>query len=122
MRLLRLLSGMVVPLILVVVGYGIRIRREGLGEVLMVVGLRYGLIIPLALILNHVVIGGLLGLPQGFQAAFFTLLVLPPPFIIPLFLSTDDFDEKAYVTNTLAVSTLVSLVTFAVYLGFNPMG
>lgn len=117
---LTLVASMVVPLILIVVGYGIRVRREGLGEVLVVVALRYGLIIPVALILNAFVIGGLLGLGRGFEAAFFTLMVLPPPFIVPLFMQKAESDEKAFVANTLAVSTLVSLFVFSIYLGFNP--
>lgn len=118
---MRLTAAMVVPLILVIVGHGIRIRREGLGDVLTLVGLRYALVIPLALGLNHVVTAGWLGLGRPYQAALFTLLILPPPFIVLLFLDKAGEDERAYVSNVLAVSTVVSLIAFAVYLGFTPV-
>ena len=119
-RTMTLLSGMAIPLILIVVGYGIRIQREGLGDVLILVALRYGLIVPVALLVNHFLLGGLLGLARPFQMAFFTLMILPPPFIIPLFMQKAGEEERAYVTNALAVSTVVSLTIFALYLGFNP--
>ena len=115
-----LLAAMVVPLILIIVGHGIRIRRTGLGPVLRLVALRYALVIPLALLLNRTVIGGWLGLGLPFQAAFFTLLILPPPFIVPLFLQHAPPDERAFVTNTLAVSTLVALIAFAAWLAAHP--
>lgn len=115
-----LIAGMVVPLILIIVGYGIRIRREGLGEVLLFALLRYAVVIPLALILNRFVISGWLGLGAPFQAAFFTLLILPPPFIVPLFMQKAEAEERAYVNNALAVSTVISLTAFAIYLGLHP--
>nr|WP_321982109.1 hypothetical protein [uncultured Cohaesibacter sp.] len=117
---MKLLAGMAIPLILLVVGYGIRIHREGLGDVLKMVALRYGILVPLALLLNMFVLDGLLGLGEPFQMAFFTLLILPPPFIIPLFMQKASESEKAYVINALAVSTVVSLALFAIYLGFHP--
>nr|WP_319484047.1 hypothetical protein [uncultured Cohaesibacter sp.] len=117
---MKLLAGMAIPLILLVVGYGIRIHREGLGDVLKLVALRYGILVPLALLLNSLVLDGLLGLGAPFQMAFFTLMILPPPFIIPLFMQKATEHEKAYVINALAVSTVVSLAIFALYLGFHP--
>jgi len=114
------LATMIVPLILIIVGYGIRIRREGLGEVLAFVGLRYALIVPAALILNHLVVGGWLGLAAPFQIAFFVLMILPPPFIIPVFMQRAGEAERAYVNNALAVSTIVSLTLFTGYLALHP--
>ncbi|WP_316861466.1 hypothetical protein [uncultured Cohaesibacter sp.] len=117
---MKLLSGMAIPLILLVVGYGIRIRREGLGDVLRLVTLRYGLLVPLALLLNIFVLDRMFGLTRPFQMAFFTLMILPPPFIIPLFMQKASDEERAFVVNALAVSTVVSLVVFAIYLSLYP--
>ncbi len=120
-QVMTLLIAMAVPIILIIVGYGISIRRDGLGEVLLVVALRYVIIVPAALVINHFVIGGLFGLGPPFQVAFFSLMILPPSFIIPVFLRTASDSDKAYVTNVLAVSTVVTLTIFAVYLAFNPV-
>jgi hypothetical protein len=39
-----------------------------------------------ALVFNAVVVDGLLGLDRLFQAAIVTMAVLPPPFVVPLYL------------------------------------
>jgi hypothetical protein len=41
-----------------------------------------------------------------------TMFVLPPPFVIPIFMSNTSYDEQAYVVNTLSLATLVTLAAF----------
>jgi len=118
---LGFLSSLTVPLILIIVGYGIKLSAEGLRESLLVTLLRLGLLVPLALVVNRLLIRGALGLGKPFEAALFTLLVLPPPFIIPLYMRSDDEDERRYVNNVLALHTVVSLIIFTVYLILNPV-
>ena len=60
MAVFEFLGNLTVPLILIIVGYGIKIDRAGLGETFPVVITRLGILIPLALILNVVLIRGLL--------------------------------------------------------------
>jgi hypothetical protein len=47
-------------------------------------------------------------------------MMMPPPFIIPLFMRKDDTNERRYVNNTLALYTLISIVIFAIYFVLNP--
>ena len=111
------LGNLTIPLILMVVGYGIKLERSGLRDALPVVVLRLGILIPLALVLNAVVTRGMLGLGRLSEAGLFTLLVLPPPFIIPLYAREDLPEaESAYVNNTLTLHTLVSVVVYVGYL------
>lgn len=117
---LEFLSNLIIPLILIIVGYGIRLDMQGVRETLPVVVARLALLIPLALILNRVLVRDLLGLEVGFEAALFTLLILPPPFIIPLYMPPGIEDEKRYVNNVLTVYTLFTIVIFAVYFVINP--
>lgn len=122
MGTLEFLSALIVPLILIIVGYGIKIDREGIREALPVIVIRLGLLIPLALILNVVVIRGALGLGPPFEAAMFTLLILPPPFIIPLYMGRDlPPEERRYVNNVLTLHTVASLIVFGVYFVLNPV-
>ena len=107
-------------MILIIVGYGIRLRREGLADVLLLAVLRYALIVPAALILNRVALDGWLRLSEPFQVAFFMLLILPSPFIIPIFMQRASAADRAYVNNALTVMTVISLVLFAIYLGLHP--
>lgn len=118
---LEFLSNLTIPLILIIVGYGIKFDRANLREALLVVGVRLVILVPLALVLNAVVIRELLGLAPGFEAALFTLLVLPPPFIIPLYMKRGMPQERQYVNTVLTVYTLVSLLIFAVYFVGNPV-
>lgn len=99
-----------------IVGYGIELELSGLKHSLPVVVIRLGLLIPLALILNAVVTRGMLGLGKPSEAALFTLLVLPPPFIIPLYVRDDlPDDESEYINNTLTLHTLASVVVYVIY-------
>lgn len=121
MATLGFLSNLVVPLILIIIGYGIRLDAGAIRETLPVIGVRLAILLPLAYLLNEYLIRGLLGLERGFQVALFTLLILPPPFIIPLYARADlAQDEKRLINNTLMVYTVVTIVIFSVYFVLNP--
>mgnify|MGYP007066220233 FL=1 len=85
MAVLGFLSSLTVPLILIIVGYGVRIDKEGLGEALRMTAIRLAIMIPLAWALNTYLIRNYLALDRFFEIALFTLLIMPPPFIVPLF-------------------------------------
>jgi predicted permease len=116
MKTLEFLGDLAVPLILIVVGYGIQINQTGLGKAAAVVVLRLGLLIPLALMLNHFLIRSSLGLEKIFETALFTLLILPPPFILPLYTRANlESEEKQYINNVLVLHTMISIGIFLVY-------
>jgi predicted permease len=121
MATLDFLSTLTIPLILIIVGYGIRLDISGIRDALPVIGIRLALLLPLALLLNAVLIRGLLGLGPAFEAALFTLFILPPPFIVPLYMRTDLPDERVYVNNILTLYTVVTIVLFTVYFIANPI-
>ena len=111
-----LLANLTIPLILIVVGYGIKLNPSGLRDALPVVLLRLGVLVPLALVLNAVVTRRMLGLGEMSEAALFTLLILPPPFIIPLYIRSDLPDEeREYINNTLTLHTLASIAIYVIY-------
>lgn len=120
MSVLELLSNLTIPLILIIVGYGIQLDLSEIRKTAGIIGLRLGILIPLALLLNAVLIRELLDLEAAFEAALFTLFILPPPFIIPLYMASDAGDEKRYVNNVLMVYSVVTILIFTVYVAFNP--
>ena len=61
-----------------------------------------------------------MGLPFAYEAALFTLFIAPPPFIIPLYMSDEDADEKGVINTTLTFYTIVSLILFVIYFSFYP--
>ncbi len=121
MNTLAFIGTLTVPLILLVVGYGIQLDREGIKEAATPVAVRAAILLPLALILPPLLMGRLLGTDAYAQAALFTLLILPPPFIIPLYMKPDADDERRYVNNVLSLYTVVSIVVFIAYVSLNPL-
>ena len=108
MAMVQFLGGLTIPLILIIVGYGIKLDRAGIREAAPVIGIRLAILVPLALLLNRLVLRGLLDLEAPFEAGLFTLLALPPPFIIPLYMKAGLPDERRYVNNVLTLYTVVS--------------
>ncbi len=120
MATLQFLGNLTIPVILMIVGYGIRLDRYGIKDALIVVVIRLALLIPLALVFNTFLIRNLLQLEKSFEAALFTLLILPPPFIIPLYMRPELAEEKKYVNNVLTLYTVVSIVIYTAYFVMNP--
>jgi len=112
---LEFLGNLTIPLILIIIGYGIKFDGQGVREASTVVLIRLGILIPLALFVNHILIRSLLQLDPLFEAAMFTLFILPPPFIVPLYMRPDLPDEKRYVNNVLTLHTVVSIAVYTVY-------
>lgn len=120
MATLEFLSNMTIPLILMIIGYSIRVDASAVRAAALVIGIRMAVLLPLIALLSAGFIRGMLGLEHGFEAALFTLLILPPPFIVPLYMPPDQPDERRYVNNVLMLHTVVSLAIFAVYFVLNP--
>lgn len=121
MNTLVFLAALTVPLILLIVGYGIRLDRSGVREAITPVALRLVILLPLAIVLPVLLLNSLLGGNEYSQAALFTLLILPPPFIIPLYMKPGMPDERRYVNNVLSLYTVVSIAIFVVYVVANPL-
>jgi malate permease and related proteins len=123
MSTLEFLGKLTVPLILIIVGYGIKVNRTGVQDALRVVLIRLGILTPLALVLNIYLIRGFLQLDGMFEAALFTLLILPPPFIVPLYARSDlDAEERQYINNVLTLHSIVSVTLFVIYFVVHSIG
>lgn len=103
------------PLILLAVGYGTRLSLAGIRQAAPLVAVRFVACLILALVLSEVVVGRWLGLDQFARAAVFMLFILPPPFIVPIFLPAHRRDEVGYANNVLSLYTVISVVTFVAY-------
>ncbi len=113
-ELLRLLGGMTVPLICMVIGYELKISLDMLKLPLLTIAIRKVLLVLFALAVNRLVIRGALDLPELYEYAVWTMFLLPPPFVIPLFMAQDDQENRRYVTATLSLSVPISALAFIV--------
>lgn len=112
LRTLALLAAVTTPLIGLIIGYEVQLQRGSLSAPLRTVAVRLGTWVVLGLLLNGVVIARLFPGDRMLQAAVMTMFVLPPPFVIPLFMARASADDERYVVNTLSLATLATLVAF----------
>ena len=116
MATLEFFSKLTGPLMLIIVGFGIKIDRKRLGKALGIVALRLGIMTPIILFVNKFLIRNYLNLDHFFEIAVFTLLMMPPPFIIPLYADENlDAEEMSYIINVLATHTVMSVSVFIIY-------
>ena len=114
LRTVELLGGLTTPLIAIVIGYEVRLQRGSLLKPAETIALRLLLWVPVGLLLNALVIRPLFGADPVLQAAVMTMFVLPPPFVIPLFMTEPEGADRTFVVNTLSLATLVTLVAFTI--------
>jgi len=117
---LGMLAAVTTPAIAIVIGYSTSFSAGSLRDPARTLAVRLPIWIVLAIIFNIVVIDGLLGLDRLFQAAVMTMAILPPPFVVPLYMArargsdvSDDPDHD-YLVNTLSLATIVTLVAITV--------
>ena len=108
-----LLGGMTTPLVALVIGYGLVIQPGALGRPLITAGVRLVIWLGLGVPFAVWVVGQRLGLDQAFQAAVVTMILLPGPFVIPMFMPAGAVEDETYVVNALTLGTLVTLFAYA---------
>ncbi len=111
---LNMVSQLSIPLILMVIGYQLNFRLGQLRFPLKTILWRMPILLILAFIINELVLKNWLGLELIFRTALLVLFILPPPFIIPLFMSNNKEGEVTYVNNTLSLGTLFTIVIFII--------
>lgn len=101
------------------VGYGIKLDMQEFFYSAGVILFQLAVNIPTALLLNYFFIEKLMGLDQTFKAGMFTLLILPPPFILSLYMKQDLKEELHKVDNTLSLHTIATILIFIIYYALN---
>lgn len=111
---LGLAGGMTTPLVAILIGHDLRLAPRGLARPALALGLRLLLWVPAGLAIAELVVHRWLGLDRGVTAAVMLLVVLPPPFVIPIFLPEEERRELDFTVSTLALATIVTLVATTV--------
>ncbi|MCK9347379.1 MAG: AEC family transporter [Sphaerochaeta sp.] len=113
-EMIDLLAQLTVPLIAITIGYGIHIKKELIGKSLKTILARRVLLTLFALLLNALVVDSWLGMDRMYQVALMTMFLTPPPFVISIYMRSDEEGESDYVDNTLSLDTLVSIVAVVI--------
>jgi predicted permease len=109
---LGMVSQLTIPLILILIGSQLSLRLKELYLPAITQVLRTAVLVAVALLLDSMVFKSLLNTPRLFSAALFTIVILPPPFIVPLFMDNGREKDLAFVSNTLSLGTLTALLGF----------
>ncbi|HUW41048.1 MAG TPA: hypothetical protein VMV90_08540 [Rectinemataceae bacterium] len=117
-HLVAILKSLTVPLICFVIGSGIELDRENLAFALKLTATRIVLLAALAFVVGDLFARRVLGLPDIYRFAVLVLFLLPPPFVIAVFMPEHDEIENRRVATTLSTHALASIVAVAVAAAF----
>ncbi len=115
-----LLGNLLIPTILIIIGYGMRLSLRGVRQAVTVVTTRFVFLVPATYLVAIVLVRNTLDLGPAFEAAVITFMLLPPPYIVPLFMPVSMKEERVYANNVLTVYTVVSIALFILYFLYNP--
>lgn len=113
---LGFLGAMTQPLICLVIGFDLRLRFSRMLKPLATIGIRLAIMLAAAFLINIFVIDGILHLDPIFQIAVYTMFLLPPPFVIPVYFGKASAIEKEEILDTLSLHIIVSLAAFILLL------
>ncbi len=109
---LSMIAQITIPLILIIIGYQLKLKFLKFHLPFITILFRLLSMIILGILINIIIFNHLLHLQKEFSIAFFTMLILPPPFIIPLFIRAGDIELEEYVGNTLSLGTIFTIFGF----------
>ena len=112
-KFLENLSVVLSPLILIIVGYDMKLNKRYIKESGKIVAIRTSLILIVGYILKFAFINKILIPDKIFNYAWFTYLILPPSFAIAVLIGNHSSKEnKDIAANTVVLSTIVSIIVY----------
>jgi hypothetical protein len=112
---LKSLSPALVPMILIIIGYNMDFKPRYMKQAAIIFLQRIIIMGPLTLLFIVFIMGPVLHLDRFFLYAVITLIILPPPFVIPLFLPQKREGEIPQINGVLMGYTLLTVVVFCLF-------
>ncbi len=110
------LSSLSTPLILIIIGYGLKLNKKYMVQSIKFLIIRFTVILTVGYVFKYLIINKVIIPDQIFNYAYFTFLILPPPLSLPIFIgtySTKEHEELA--NNTIVLNTVVSIIIFILF-------
>ena len=108
-----MIANTTVPIIMLVIGYELHFDLKNLMAPVFSVLLRVIMMVTFAYLLNTFVVVRILGPDKMFQMALYTMFILPPAYIIPVFI-TGECAEKSFTLNFLSIHLIFSIAAFII--------
>ncbi len=120
---IKYLSQMGTPLILMMVGYGLELNKKYIKRTVLYVLIRRVSLIGIGYLFKFLILSRFIEMSVQFNYAFFTFLILPPPFLLSIFIEThgDGIDQKTrdniiLANNIVVLDTVVCITTFIIFI------
>lgn len=117
LSVIQFLKPLTSPLILIVIGYTMVFQRTHLREAAVYIFSRLVLTLSLGMLVFIAVMKIIPGVDDLFIQAFFAFILLPAPYILPLYIK--DQVEATFFTQLLIYSTAVSFVGYGILVWFS---
>ncbi len=109
---MSLLANITIPLILIIIGYEMRLSLNNFILPLKIITLRSICLLIFATLISRFLFYFYLKLDALYHIALYSLFVLPPPFVLPLFIPKER--TQPYLLNTLSLGTIITIIVFAI--------
>lgn len=106
-------SNLVVPLILMVVGYSLVLERGNTKKIVCYIAARLGPILAIGTVILMLIRSVAGTVDPLFTIAFYAFIILPPSYLIPVFVK-DDEAERHFFSQTVVYYTLVSFAGYVI--------
>jgi malate permease and related proteins len=110
---LKMLTAMVAPLILLMIGHSLTFKKIPLKKSIALLLTRWSAVLGLGYALNTLM-NRMMTLDDFFPVAFYAFILLPPPFILPLFMKRDLDEEITFFSELLIYYTVLSFIGYVV--------
>lgn len=115
-QFLEYLSTIVTPLILIVIGYGLKLNKQYIRESIKLLMIRIPLILIIGYIVKFVFLDRIIIGDRFFDYAWFTYLILPPTYAITLLIGDYSTKENADIASNVAVlGTIISIIIYIIF-------
>ncbi len=117
-RTLNMLGNIIAPLILFVIGYSMTFKSIPIKRSIILLASRWIVVLSLGTLL---ITGIKILVPSTtdfFIKAFYAFILLPPPYILPLFMKEDRTEEISFFSEALIYYTVLSFVAYIVLMSF----
>jgi len=115
LAVIEFLKPLTSPLILIVIGHTMVFRRTNLRETAAYILTRLIIVLGLGTLVLLLIKSLIPDLDPLFSQAFYAFILLPAPYILPLYIK--DRDEAAFFTNLLVYSTVITFIGYGILLG-----
>ncbi len=110
---IQYLGNLATPLILIIIGFGLKFSRRYMKLSVKFVALRLAVILTIGYLFKGLLIDRMITPEPLFNYAYFTFLILPPAFSSSIFIGEySSIEHKELANNTVVLSTAVCIIIF----------